>query len=245
MNFKHTISQDSASSVPHLTPVAPRPPVPRCCVANLLADTCRLFVWVTHSSPFRLLSTFLWFPHLLCHCLKSSRGSLPLHVFQVQDCPPHRIFCSKRPVTHGAGQLPPLPVALAGTHILPFVVLFPQLVIYQLQLLLAGPAVRLHCSLLLTSHVKHTRAPECGESRDKNRRGSAPVVCECLGPFCRVGALLRSENRSLPQPAACTPAPPPLLLQQKPKYDHLCLQWWMHQVNVILHTGAQVCLKKS
>jgi hypothetical protein len=77
---------------------------------------------------------------------------------------------SKLPSQSGGRLSPsPLPAALARTHILPFVVLFPQLVIYQLQLLLAGPAVRQHRCLLLTPHVKHTRAPDAERAKNKKQ----------------------------------------------------------------------------
>lgn len=149
-------------------------------------------------------------------------------------------------------------MALVDTHVLPFVVLFPQLVIYQLQLLLAGPAVRLHCGLLLTPHVKHTRAPECRQSREKWTGIRTCHESARSGRCCRAGAPPRLENlpfslnnlRQLRdgslflQPVASMPAPPPLLLQQKPKCDHLCLQCWLHQVNIIFYVGDKICFKK-
>ncbi|KAL0596310.1 hypothetical protein AAY473_034258 [Plecturocebus cupreus] len=119
---------------------------------------------------------------------KPARGSLSRHGFQVHVYPPGWIFCYQKP--------PRCRRALAGTHILPFVVLFPQLVIYQLQLLLAGPAVRLHRGLLLTPHVKHARAPE--ERANTGGTAISALRVSARLASCRVGALPGLENCPLP-----------------------------------------------
>lgn len=63
---------------------------------------------------------------------------------------------ARRTPTPRAGAARP---AARGTHVLPLVVLLAQLAIYELQLLLAGPAVWLHRGLLLTPHVQQAGAP--------------------------------------------------------------------------------------
>lgn len=141
--------------------------------------------------------------------------------------PPHRVFCSPGPLTRRVGSRPAPRPALTSCHLSS-----SSRSWLLISCSCSWRALLCGCTAASSSHRTSNILVLLRVERAEAKRGprQRPWLRAFRAAPPRGGATaLARKTVPRPQPAACTPAPPPpppplLLLPQKPKCEHPCLQ---------------------